>query len=991
MAMVKNYTFLYIMIVAATFLSGCKEEEDGSRRPSLNESEQYFDHTLASVSPDGDNICLIGNETGDIYRYDKTTRLVTDTLSTGTDRIYKVVVERTAEGTFYWAGIRNSGLHKYKYDKGALVLQKIYRIPQKHNRYSAYDIIFCGDYIYVSTSHGLFRKNIVAENDNLLEQVYPVRKGRGMFPMQTGGMLRQGRYIYMPSDSGLIKYDTGAGKVAEIMHKGYKVSSVAAEKGEIHSLAGSTLYIDNPANGNGRQYDIGIDTRVFYAANDTYFFINDDRITLARKEDIGNTDKYKTVMLRRNVRTDCLNIVTCDSTLQQTLLVTENALFCIPYHLDVFCADGISTAACAGEDGEYFVVNNYLFFKKDVSNEARKLVKLPKTDLATEIIVRDNTLYYINGKMELKRKRLTGSYILNSMTGNPETIYRTQRVITAIGMDSDKRVYIGIRDSLMIYEDGKAKSVEIADAPYINRFVNKGDTIYITTLNNGIYYGKEKKIQPLGNSRNYSFIRDLAFAAYPHESGNKPYILTNHFVYSPEGKDSVGAEGFSRLLTADGKTFYAVMEHGVRIFRTGTEWNKEHEDIYPDIKFSPALSFTHGGNVYIGASSLGIMEMDAQGKTARWVKFNHSVYTFDYKSLLFILIILAMAAGFVYWYRKKEKMVNELCIEIDGVEELTEKKNYMLYAEYDSICKKIENVNPQYAKELTCSGPRDRDTMEKLLQTGKIWLARYREVKKVLETYCKITELRNYTVFFGEELRKDIEDLQSRLKRRNFKIEECMVQSGRIRDMIINMDIRQTEEETRKRYGLNKDVIDSIDNDFGTRMEEDFGKAGTGFGSMDEVICWFKKMDMKWNFIDTVAKISEITKKTKDAGISTEDIKNKIKAIRKDINNDMIEMYYILSYDRTLAEAIGIKRHKQIEDISLSNKERALLLMISAPETNWNTIGAILDRGSIANIRSTYSKIRNGISSIDEDTRSTLTAAKDSLGAYILKTAGKRR
>lgn len=131
---------LFIAAALMAVMSGCRKES--SDMPlSLNEKEYYSDSQLASITADGDSACFIGNEKGDIYRYDKRNGKIYDTLRTGTDRIYDVAVRKGDGGTCFFVGVRNSGLMMYRYVSGRLVPERTFFINGIHDRYSPYKTI----------------------------------------------------------------------------------------------------------------------------------------------------------------------------------------------------------------------------------------------------------------------------------------------------------------------------------------------------------------------------------------------------------------------------------------------------------------------------------------------------------------------------------------------------------------------------------------------------------------------------------------------------------------------------------------------------------------------------------------------------------------------------------------------------------------------------------------------------------------------------------
>ena len=132
-----RYTFLMLL---GLFLIGCSEEK---RSMSLNESEVFFEETLASISKDHlkDNIFYIGTEDGIVYIYNSENQHL-EKITTAFDRIYKVV--RDSAGN-YWIGTRNMGLFCCDLKGDSLCVKKRHRrfyipLKSKTTQYSASDI-----------------------------------------------------------------------------------------------------------------------------------------------------------------------------------------------------------------------------------------------------------------------------------------------------------------------------------------------------------------------------------------------------------------------------------------------------------------------------------------------------------------------------------------------------------------------------------------------------------------------------------------------------------------------------------------------------------------------------------------------------------------------------------------------------------------------------------------------------------------------------------
>lgn len=981
--MKKTIVRLCIAVALVSVISGCRKES--SDMPlSLNEKEYYSDSQLATITADGDSACFIGNEKGDIYRYDKCTGKIYDTLRTGTDRIYDVAVRKTGDGTSFFIGVRNSGLMMYGYDRGRLVLERTFFINGIHYQYSPYKTIVCGDRIYVATSHGLFYKDLASKDcENELKRLYPQPKDGSMLPFPTTSLIKTGRYLYAASESGLLKCDVTTNRI-DVLHRGKKIKSAMLVNGNIHSLSEKSLYIDSNDGSKSDEYGINTAADIYYHASDTHYFISSDRVTVVRDRDLEKGKGYKTIPLRRNVRPDCRNVIMADSITGHSLLITENALFRIPFHLDVFNTDGKITAACSGDSSIYFVTNNSLFRMNGNNSEAKRIADLPKTDRITSIMFRNNTLYYVNGNSELKRKHICNSFTGNSLSGNPETIYNTSRGITTAGIGGDGSLYVGIRDSLLLLRGERAEIIRTHGYPFVNRIAinEKDNKTYAALLNGGVLnlHGNRSSVE--GNLSRHHFIKDIAFAAY----SATPCILTNHFLFSPDGKDSVAADGFSRLLTADGKTFYALMENGIRKYIIGRSGIRHIGDTLCDIRFSPSISLVHGSSVYVGATSLGIMEMKHDG-TSRWVKFNHDVYTPDYKTIVFFFVLICLSAGFVLWHRKRKR------------------KDFGIFSEWEKVRKDIARINPGQAQAMERVKPQDTESMEKLCSEGRLWLERY---ELLIKNIVPLKELLALAVLpmmdKSSALYNIIYRLLSLLDGNDFELNECEELFVKVQMALHETDTGELENDIWNLYDFGRDITERINPDFGKRLDDCIKGIRCGFGgNLAETIEILKPLDRKIRFMSVAREMNGISILAdelcrifyKNDSNVTANIK------RNEINESLRRMYAVLSANGKLMDVIGYKHlRRNGKDTPLADKEMALMLMIIYPKLDWTIIRVIYnikDKSNnnnikiINNLRVTFSKVkkklideRNGIKAImSSGTDNTSLYFKDILDEFV--------
>ncbi len=603
-----------LALLLAIILAGC---EESGKPKTLGEKEIYFDDKLASVSPDGDSACWIGSETGDIWYFSENERR---TYNIGTDRIYKVVPDRTQENhSEFWLGIRNSGLQKWTVKDGNPVMLACYHIANKNDKYSVYDILTDGDMVYAATSQGLYS---MKRDDAEPALIYPepssetARKGK---PMMVSSLCLNGNELLACSQDGLIKFNTSTHSVT-VLHAGMPIHSVDTCDGHIYSLTEGRLFIDSTNTSALQEVPITFSTRYHRKINGTHYFIRSNHIVLSE-----NLREFISVPLRHKVPQFSSSILCTGRRDGFTLLVTENALWHIPQHIGVFNVNGEIVASCSDGDCMYFLNSaNELFCMNNGDTTADKIYDLPEGETVSDIMAADGRLYCISNGNCLLGLDVHDSYLQNGLLSKAETVYQSSTKITSAcicNTDDGHRVYLGIQDELIVIaDDGRTDTVTALSGKYITSFHTSdvGDPVYLSTLNNGVFCGSEKEFSQMDNTSDVPFIRDIAVTG---EHIPMLMMLTNHSLILSESQDTIDAKGFNKLLYVNDSLFYALPETGVREYTVSNGHVELQGEYYGDIHFNPQASFVNGDHIYLG-SDIGVLTITAGNiSNARWVEF----------------------------------------------------------------------------------------------------------------------------------------------------------------------------------------------------------------------------------------------------------------------------------------------------------------------------------------------------------------------------------
>ena len=613
-------------------------------------------------------------------------------------------------------------------------------------------------------------------------------------------------------------------------------------------------------------------------------------------------------------------------------------------------------------------------------SEAERIADLPERDRITSMMFHNNTLYYINGNSELKCKHISRSFIDNSLRGNPDIIYRSLRGMTTAGIGSEGNLYIGIRDSLLLLHGKEAKLVKASDFPFVNRIaVGRDDMTYAALLNGGVLrlHGDSSSVE--SNSARHRFIKDIAFTSF----SSKPCILTNHFLFSPDGRDSVSADGFSRLLTADGRAFYALMENGIRKYIIDRNGIRHIGDTLGDIRFSPSISLVQGKNIYVGATSLGVIMLKPDG-ISQWVRFNHDVYTLDYKAMIFFFLLICLSAGFILWHRKRKE------------------KDFGIFSDWEKIRKDIAGINPKQAKNLEKENFAAIDSVDRRITAGREWLEHYETVKNKATPLKQLTSLDVFRFISDKGIKKDIYTLYDDIRSRSFDMAECEKLCEKIENCIQQADMRKILEVIDGLYKDNKKSVDNIDTGFAARLSLFVSGCNIPCNNAESAINRIHEANKKLFLIKAagcITKIKEAVARIKPIVNQLLNEKRKkydpIEKIRREcseiINANLEELYYALSQDTLLASEIKIKQRIDKDDIKMLYKEKVLMLLIDVPDIKSEIICCALNNVNLNNTRSTLSKVKKEISSLKESSnRQDVYEQTDSLGKYILGIIKKR-
>lgn len=715
--MQKKYTYLLIFF-SISLLSSCTEEKAST---SLNESEFFFEETLASISKDDiwSHIYYIGSEDGIVYRYNSNNQEL-EKINTDFDRIYKVV----RDSNNYWVGTRNMGLLRCELRNDSFVVMKEnghLNLPAvgKSTNYSAYDISINNSGIFVATSEGLFKVPDVTDGKDTLIFLGPHSYGEGrddIMPVVAGNIqLYRDQYLLCASDSGLLRVELSSGKCKTIIAQKV-IKNIVVRNDSVFSLTGDSVIVtDYDGNGKkGTSFKLKQSAQIYYydETTQTNYFINDQSIQLVKDADLHNTGRYKIVQIRRPVRSKCHNVIVNDPLHRQSLLVTNHSISRVGHHQDVLNFYGNVKLACTDNDNIYYLVDTKIYRQKKGEQEANPFKDITRgtKDVRFMEVLHDE-LYYVDSSNEIYKASLYSSYLFNSLFSWDKHIEQAtdkKKEVTAIGKDGNN-VYVGVRDGLRNLND-LSKDIPLLDPstnititnPFITKFVVNGDAVMFCTLNDGIFTGKDNSFTKILGSDSLTFIRDIGIDP---NSDNSIYLLTNRGLYHQEKSKFIKQRhlsGYNRLLVLDSAHVYGFSNYGIMNLC-------DSMDYFVDIPFNSMACISLNNNVYAGsgngvyAFSSNLSKSKENGievaESFNPIDFNEKDY-FSRKNILVLVAILLSLVLVLWWYdrhrisqRAVQTYKNGLRLRLDELNTVREHLNSDIVSEIDGLISEVDDVD----------------------------------------------------------------------------------------------------------------------------------------------------------------------------------------------------------------------------------------------------------------------------------------------------------
>lgn len=628
---------------------------------SLNETEYYFNDRLASISSEGDSAIWIGTEFGEVCLSDGSSL---QQIRLGDDRIYKVYTEnKDGNKRICWVGERNAGLAKWDIEKGTAIRMAEYGIKSKGVHYSVYDIEIAQGKLFAATSQGVFVLDLLQKNAQL-KMIYPQKEEKNY---KVGEPFVAKKIVKLPTDDILIATQKGVLHInlhtmqTRVTHQDEVINDISLIGKNVNILAGDRFYVENIRGDLKQKVQLDFHANVFYNVGGAYCFLDNSQAMLSR-----DLEHFFTIPLRRKIPVYCNNVVVTDHHSGYVMLVTENALWKVPVHQSMFNENAPIVSACSDNVGNtyYISARNEIFMQPKGSHQAKKIFDFIHESPIVEAKAHDGYLYYVNSRREVKRIWLTSNFVRNLLLARKEILFHSQAKITSLGMTigDDVRLYLGVQDGLVVInpETHEVDTIKKFDDKYITNFYCQGKdngNLYLTTLNHGIFYGKNNEFKQIEGSSNLENIRSMAIT---EEFPPQMLVLTGNTLLLNGKDDTLDAKGEDCLIAVGDSIVYSLPEFGIRKYRKKGDKLVLVGDFYHDVRFDKQAMIAQNGNICLGCE-LGILSFTAGNENrAQWVEIVNSSITRRVLVMSAISILLLFSIIVLTYYRYRVLSIRQI-------------------------------------------------------------------------------------------------------------------------------------------------------------------------------------------------------------------------------------------------------------------------------------------------------------------------------------------
>ncbi|MDD3063931.1 MAG: hypothetical protein PHX50_14090 [Massilibacteroides sp.] len=624
----------------------------------MSYDEIFFDTELSSIWSDStQNDLWIGGENGELFLVEDNVIKWRRELKSG--RIYKIVpLKTTPTDTTLLIGIRNEGLQLWKFSGDNKPQVTRYSIEYKGCKYSAYDFQnTSGNAYYVGTSNGCYyidfdaakpQMQLSFPTETLLDKKYnyeyPVYNLQKQNDGTVVGASPQGVFWLCNQYTPIAKRDS-------IIFSAKNTTFVSVHGDTILALSENKIY----KHCKGQTYlplDCKNNPKIYFEDN-----AGNKWLIASRSIRIGRQlkDNFEDIELPKSIPFESQrNIIVCKT--EFTYLITQNSLWRIPVHLNIYNSPTISAVCQNGLKQVFFVTSANQLFKKTTDNNAEYIKQIDVEGHIVWIAACDKYLYFHTGTNMIYYTPISSSiFSLNKEKPLYPAIQIPNNILTAylhydtINNKKVWKLFFGTRDGLGVVNLPLGKiDTSLIKGKYVSTLSNiKNDDLLAGTLNDGLFVDSTHAGWKQKNSKNIDLNNKLIQDIVSIDK-EKLLILTNHYVFydTDTGADSIPAKGFRKILLVNDSIFFAVANKGFAKYRInkGKIEQQNARMLYRDISFIPNACMVLDKNSLLLGSALGCLHYDVNKKTSSWVNIEKPrLLSILERSLMTVIAIIAFA------------------------------------------------------------------------------------------------------------------------------------------------------------------------------------------------------------------------------------------------------------------------------------------------------------------------------------------------------------
>lgn len=649
---------LYIFVLSAFILLTACNKSAAPDTLKLTCNINTFDAPISCInqSPTDPDKLYIGQEDGCFIE-----KVVNDyhTYSINSNRRIYDILEYNQDTLFI--GTRDAGLKLFSKTSGQT---QSYQIKDKNLNYSVYSLAQdrANQILYVGTSNGLYQLNL--QDRNTCHELLPVRVGKGDKNCSINKVLIKDKTLYIASDLGLFivqhpekdfnrpvidSLTTNLSIYNDTVYALLEnaIIKVAPDKEKTFMRKGKYyLYAQGPNNAEW-----------FITGNSILYIQNQQTLVYELPDGISTTTKQLGAMGNDFLYLACKEALLAFALRQHSANSENNVIAVSPKRTG---------------DSIYFITDDlrlhlYKFIYNHPESKSKSLgliegldingndiIKFLETDRNTFFLATRKKLYKIKGNKAENILQFSNSKGQNNIT----TLYYSP---------AEQRLYIGTRRYLGIVDD-KAKRIvtpipivsnqaqkDTIDA-YITGICENGDSIYVATLNKGLY-GKPLKQEQAP----FHQIRDLSDYESTYgliASGKSIYLNTSSGIVNEANSELLPirhVKGIAGVLEKNPNEGFFILYYYGLSFKS-PDSPEVPTPLFNDLSFDKPCIAVNGRKAVVGCKT-GLFLFDGKAEltpiSIEKEKYSHSIY------LLISAGVLIIAIGVFFLLRRKKQLLQK--------------------------------------------------------------------------------------------------------------------------------------------------------------------------------------------------------------------------------------------------------------------------------------------------------------------------------------------